>query len=76
MAQQQLTDLAGQVSRADALLVGAYAVSRQDELIPELRFAKIRLAIVDASMLLTAVAEALRVRAGEERIAVYEEAAP
>jgi len=76
VAQQQLTDLAAQVSRADALLVGAYAVSRQDELIPELRFAKIRLAIVDASMLLTAVAEALRVRAGEERIAVYEEAAP
>ena len=73
---QQLTDLAAQVSRADVLLIGAYAVSRQDELIPELRFAKIRLAIVDASMLLTAVAEALRVRAGEERIAVHEEAAP
>lgn len=71
-----MTDIAAQVSRADVLLLGAYAVSRQDELLPELRLAKLRLAIVDASMLLTAVAQALRVRAGEERIAVHEEAAP
>lgn len=64
---QQLTETVETLREVDAMLVGAHAVSLQEELLPELRLAKVRLTIVDASLRLTALLEALRPGAEEER---------
>lgn len=65
---QQLAEIIAQVRQADTLLIGAHAVSMQQELLAELRLAKVRATLVDASLLLTAVSEALQDNASEERL--------
>lgn len=57
---QQLAEIVTTLEQVDALLVGAHALSMAEGLLPELRLAKVRLVIVDASLMLTAASATLR----------------
>lgn len=61
---QQLTEIAAVIGEVDALLMGAHAVGMQDEHTAELRLARVMEMVVDASLRLTAVREALREMVG------------